>query len=200
MLKKIVAAAVLAVILSASARAEIWEIDKVHSSVGFSVRHLVIAKTTGNFTEFTGTVDFDGHDLSRGSVEFTVEMASINTDNAKRDDHLRSADFLDAEKFPTMSFTSKKVIQGKGQEFRLVGDLTIHGISREVAFDCVFFGTITGPMGKTRAGFSAETTINRQDFDVKWSKTFEGGGLVVGNDIKIALEIEVIKNTEMGKL
>ena len=190
--KKSAVAALLTVLLVVSAHAGIWEIDKAHSSVGFSVRHLVIAKTTGNFTEFTGKVDFDGQNLSTGSVEFTVEAASIDTDNADRDNHLRSADFLDVEKFPTMSFKSKKVVEGDGNEFRLIGDLTIHGISREVVFDCVFFGTIVGPMGKTRAGFSAETTINRQDFDVKWSKTLDGGGLVVGNDVEIELTIEAI--------
>ena len=175
------------------AKAETWNIDLPHSSVGFSVRHMVVTKTHGKFNDFTGLINFDGKNPEKGSVELTVQIASIDTDNKKRDDHLRSADFFDVEKFPTMTFKSKKVIKGEGNKFKLIGDLTIKGITKEITFDCEFNGIVSDPMGNTRAGFSAHAKINRQDFKITWSKSLDAGGLVVGNQVTINLEIEVIK-------
>ena len=170
-----------------------WGIDKAHSSIGFSVRHMVVSKTRGEFKDFTGKVQFDKDNLAKGTAQFTIQAASINTDEPERDKHLKSSDFLDVEQFPTITFVSKKVIPGKGNDFSLVGDLTIKGITKEVTFDCEFSGIVDDPWGNTRAGFSAETTINRKDFNVKWSKKLDNGGLVVGNDVDISLEIELIK-------
>jgi len=174
-------------------QAETWNVDKAHSSIGFSVRHLVVSKTTGGFGEFEGSVEFDGQDLAAGSVFLTVQMASVDTDDEKRDEHLRGVDFFNTEKHPTMSLKSKKVIPGKDGSFQLIGDLTIKGITKEVTFDAEFNGIANDPWGSTRAGFSAETTINRQDFGVSWSKALDGGGLIVGNEVKIQIELEVIK-------
>jgi polyisoprenoid-binding protein YceI len=193
MRKGIVTAASLLLVFASLARAEKWEIDVAHSSVGFSVRHMVVTKTHGKFNEFTGYIDFDGKNVENGSVEITAQIASIDTDNKKRDDHLRGPDFFDAEKFPTMTFKSKKVIKGSGSEFKLVGDLTIKDVTKEVTFDCEFNGVINDPMGNTHAGFSAVVKINRQDFNVKWSKSLDAGGLVVGDEVKISLEIEAVK-------
>jgi polyisoprenoid-binding protein YceI len=193
MRKGVVTAASLLLVLASLARAEKWEIDVAHSSVGFSVRHMVVTKTHGKFNDFAGYIDFDGKNVEKGSVEITAQIASIDTDNKKRDDHLRSPDFFDAEKFPTMTFKSKKVIKSSGSEFKLVGDLTIKDVTKEVTFDCEFNGVINDPMGNTRAGFSATAKINRQDFNVKWSKSLDAGGLVVGNEVKISLEIEAVK-------
>jgi polyisoprenoid-binding protein YceI len=193
MRKGIVTAASLLLVFASLARAEKWEIDVAHSSVGFSVRHMVVTKTHGKFNEFTGYIDFDGKNVENGSVEITAQIASIDTDNKKRDDHLRGPDFFDAEKFPTMTFKSKKVIKGSGSEFKLVGDLTIKDVTKEVTFDCEFNGVINDPMGNTHAGFSAVVKINRQDFNVKWSKSLDAGGLVVGDEVKINLEIEAVK-------
>lgn len=193
MRKGIVTAASLLLVLASLARAEKWEIDVAHSSVGFSVRHMVVTKTHGKFNDFNGYIDFDGKNVEKGSVEITAQIASIDTDNKKRDDHLRSPDFFDAEKFRTMIFKSKKVIKGKGSEFKLEGDLTIKDVTKEVTFDCEFNGVINDPMGNTRAGFSATAKINRQDFNVKWSKSLDAGGLVVGDEVKINLEIEAVK-------
>jgi polyisoprenoid-binding protein YceI len=193
MRKAIVIAASLLLILASLTRAEKWELDIPHSSVGFSVRHMVVTKTHGKFNDFTGYIDFDGKNIEKGSAEITVQIVSIDTDNKTRDDHLRSPDFFDAEKFPTMTFKSKKVIKGSGSEFKLVGDLTIRDVTKEVTFDCEFNGLINDPMGNTRAGFSATSKINRQDFNVKWSKKLDTGGLVVGDEVKIAIEIEAIK-------
>jgi len=193
MRKGIVTAASLLLVLASLARAEKWEIDVAHSSVGFSVRHMVVTKTHGKFNEFTGYIDFDGKNVEKGLVEITAQIASIDTDNKKRDDHLRSPDFFDVEKFPVMTFKSKKVIKRSGSEFKLMGDLTIKDVTKEVTFDCEFNGVINDPMGNTRAGFSAVAKINRQDFNVKWSKSLDAGGLVVGDEVKIAIEIEAVK-------
>jgi len=168
-----------------------WELDKSHSSVGFSVSHLVIANVKGSFGEFSGTFDFDAEKLESGMVEMTVQVASVDTDDAKRDDHLRSADFFDSETFPTMMFKSKKVHDVSGKNFKITGDLTIRDISKEVTFDCVFNGVVDDPWGNTKAGFSAETKINRQDFNVKWNKSLDAGGVVVGDEVKITLELEL---------
>ncbi len=193
MVKKLSMVLVAVMLLTGSMYAAEWTVDKAHSSIGFSVRHMVISKTRGEFTGFTGNVHFDRKNLAKGTAQFTIQTASINTDEPERDKHLKSSDFLDVEQFPTMTFVSKKVIPQKGDKFSLVGDLTIKGITKKVTFDCEFSGVVDDPWGNTRAGFSAETTINRKDFNVKWSKKLDNGGLVVGNDVDISLEIELIK-------
>ncbi len=194
MYKKTLTAVVLMLVLAVSVPAATWKLDKAHSSIGFSVRHMVISKTTGTFGEFDGAIEFDGKNVMTGSVEVTAQMASVDTDDTKRDDHLRSPDFFDVEKYPTMTFKSTKVKSTGKDSFELTGMLTIKGISREVTFDCEFNGTMSDPMGNTRAGFSAETEIDRQDFNVSFSKVLDGGGLVVGDMVKLMLELEVIKS------
>ena len=183
----------LLLMLTVSAGAAEWNIDAAHSSVGFSVRHLVVSKTTGNFKDFSGTVNFDAKKMAEGSAEWTIKVASIDTDDAKRDDHLRSADFFDAEKFPTMTFKSKKVVPGKENNFKLIGDLTIKGVTKEVTFDVEFNGVVNDPWGGTRAGFSAVSKIDRQEFGMTWNKALDAGGVVVGNEVKIMIEVELIK-------
>ena len=180
------------VFIALSASAQKWEVEKVHSSVGFSVKHLVISKVKGNFKDFSGTINFDGENWDKASTEMTVMVGSIDTDDEKRDAHLKSADFFDSEQFPEMSFKSKKVIKGEGNSFQLVGDLTIHGVTKEVTFDCEFNG-VADFMGTTKAGFSAKAKIDRQDFGVKWNKTLDAGGVVVGNEVEIFLELEANK-------
>lgn len=183
----------LIVFMAVSASADTWTFDKPHSSIGFSVRHLVVSKTKGNFADYDGHVKFDGQNLAEGSVEVIIQMASIDTDNADRDKHLKSPDFFDVEKFPVMKFKSKKVIPGDDNTFKLIGDLTIKDVTREVTLDGEFNGVVTGPGGNTRAGFSAETTINRQDFNVAWANKLQDGSLIVGNDVNIVLELELVK-------
>ena len=180
---------VLFVFMVLNVSAAQWNIDKAHSSVGFTVKHLVISKVKGSFTSFSGNINFDSKDFTKSSVEMKVMVNSVDTDDKKRDDHLRSPDFFDVEKFPEMSFKSTKVIKGEGDSFQIVGNLTIKDVTKEVTFDCEFNGTVAF-MGTNKAGFSAKTTINRQDFGVKWSKTLDTGSLVVGNDVEIYLEIE----------
>lgn len=170
-----------------------WNIDKDHSSLNFSVRHMVVSKTKGYFSEFEGSANFENSDLAKGSVSFTVKMSSIDTDNQKRDEHLRSSDFFDVEKYPEMSFTSTKVSDIEGENFKLIGNLTIKDVTKEVVFSVENFGQITDPWGNTRVGFSAKTKINRQDFNITWSNVLETGGLIVSDQVNIELELEWIK-------
>lgn len=194
-IKKIAAALLLVAVFATASMSESWSVDPVHSIVEFSVRHLVISKVKGRFGEFEGTVSFDGKSPAGGSVELTVQVASIDTDDEDRDTHLKGPDFFDAENNPTMVFKSKKVVVGDGEsgEFKLIGDLTIRGTTKEVTFDCELHGVVNDPWGNTKAGFSASTVINRQDFGLKWSKTLEAGGLLLGNEVTIVLELELLK-------
>jgi len=180
-------------IMGSMGTAATWNFDKAHSNIGFSVRHLVISKTKGDFGDYSGKVVFDGDNLEKGSAEITIQMASIDTDDEDRDKHLRSADFFNVEKYPTMTFKSKEVRKGEDNKFTMTGDLTIKDVTREVVLKGEFMGIMEDPWGNTRAGFSAETTINRQDFNVSWNNALQDGSLVVGNDVKIELEIELIK-------
>jgi polyisoprenoid-binding protein YceI len=192
MMKSIIVAMVAATTLSLSTVAAEWTIDKPHTSVNFSVKHLVITTVNGKFTDFDGTINFDGENLKDASVEMTVQTASVDTDNERRDKHLKSADFFDVENFPTMTFKSTGVIPEEGNDFKLVGDLTIRGVTKEVTFDCQFHGTAQ-MRNTTKAGFNATTVINRQDFGVNWSKTLDNGGLVAGNEVTIRLDVEANK-------
>jgi len=191
--------AIIMIVIAAMAvtvNAQKWEFDKAHSTIGFSVRHMVISKTTGRFEDYSGNVFFDGKNFVKGKVEITIQMASINTENQKRDDHLRSADFFNAEKFPIMTFISKKVISEGDDNFKIIGDLTIKDVTKEVVLDVEFHGVVTDPWGNTKAGFTAHTTINRQDFHVAWDNKLKDGSLIVGNDVGISLEIELAEAAE----
>jgi polyisoprenoid-binding protein YceI len=193
MIKNLIAIIVAIAIAVPSVSAATWEIDKAHSSVGFTVKHMVISNVNGKFGDFSGTINFDGKDFASATVVVSINPASINTGNDYRDKHLKSPDFFAADSLPQMGFKSKKVIAGKDGAFQIVGDLTMRGVTKEVTLDAMFNGTVKGMQGDTRAGFSATTTINRQDWGVSWSKTLDSGGLVVSNDVKIALEVEAIQ-------
>ena len=185
-------ALLLALVFAFSIQAAAWEADVTHSSVQFVVSHLTISKVRGEFTDFDGALNFDGQNLKDGSVNFTVKTASISTGNTNRDDHLRSDDFFNAVQYPVIKFVSKQVTPGEGNKFALIGELTIRDSTKVVSFDCEYHGMLEA-MGGKRAGFSAETTINRQDFNVKFNKALETGGLVVGNDVKLSLELEFVE-------
>lgn len=171
--------------------AEVFEVDTSHTQVHFSVQHLVVFKVRGHFTEFSGLIDADPNTRTLNSAQATIKTSSIDTRNEKRDQHLRSADFFDAQNYPEILFKSKSV-SGSGDDITLVGDLTIKGITREVTLKGSFIGAVPGPMGQLRAGFEASGEINRKDFGLNWNKVTETGGLVVGDEIKIGLEVESI--------
>jgi polyisoprenoid-binding protein YceI len=167
-----------------------WDIDQAHTTAQFTVRHMMVTNVRGSFGKVSGTIQYDGKDVSTIAANITIDAASINTNNEKRDAHLRSPDFFDATAFPTITFKSKRVQKGAAGTFKLIGDLTIHGVTKEVTLDVEGPSQIykNGPVFKV--GATATTTINRHDYGVKWSRTMDGGGVVVGDDVKITLEIE----------
>lgn len=172
--------------------ADKYVLDNAHSSVDFSVRHMVITNVKGYFGEFGTDILYDAADITKSSVKVTIKTASINTNNENRDNHLRSADFFDAEKFPEITFVSTK-IEKAGEELIMHGDLTMRGVTKQVSFPFVINGPITDPWGKSRFGAEASLTVNRMDYGVSWNKILDTGGLTVGNDVKISIQIEAVK-------
>jgi polyisoprenoid-binding protein YceI len=170
-----------------------WKIDPAHTNVEFSVRHLMIATVKGRFTDVSGTVKIDEADLSRSEIDVTINVASIDTREQQRDAHLRSADFFDVEKYPTMTFRSTRVEPGQDGRLTVVGDLTIRGITKPVTLDVTSEGRAKDPWGGERAGFSATTRINRTDFGLTWNQALETGGVLVGDEVKISLDVELVK-------
>jgi polyisoprenoid-binding protein YceI len=170
-----------------------WKIDPAHSSVEFSVRHLMITTVKGRFTDVSGTVTTADDDRAKGEVDITIGAASIDTREAQRDAHLRSADFFDVETFPTLTFRSRAIDNVKGDQFTLFGDLTIRGVTRRVALDVTSEGRATDPWGGQRAGFSATTKIKRSDFGLTWNQVLEAGGVAVGDEIKISIDAQLVK-------
>jgi polyisoprenoid-binding protein YceI len=169
-----------------------WDIDPDHSLIEFRVAHMVVSKTAGRFMDYRGFVEMDADAKTFKTIEATINAASINTSHDKRDAHLRNADFLDVKQFPTMTYKMKRV-QKQGDTYTVIGDFTLRGVTKEISLAVAFNGVVTDPWGGTRAGFSAEGTLNRKDFGMVWNKTLDSGGLVVGNDVQIRLEIECIK-------
>ena len=172
---------------------ERWTIDPVHSSVGFRVRHLVISRVNGRFTQWSGTLELGGIDLADSKVDIAIDAASIDTHEAQRDAHLRSADFFDVERFPTLNFRSRRVEPAGEDRYRIVGDLTIHGVTREVVLEAEDGGRARDPWGGERVGFLARTTIDRRDFGLTWNQAIETGGFVVGDKVEIEIEVEAVK-------
>lgn len=171
-----------------------WTIDPDHSNIGFKVRHLMVSNVRGSFDKYTGTVEINDKEITKSRVEVNIDTASINTNVQKRDEHLRSADFFDVSKYPAMTFVSKKVARAGKDRLKVTGDLTLRGVMKEVVLD------VEGPTkeskdpwGNVRRGATATAKINRKDFGLNWNKALETGGVVVGDEVQIILEIEMIK-------
>jgi polyisoprenoid-binding protein YceI len=169
-----------------------WDIDVAHSAVHFSVRHMLISKVHGRFGKWAGALRLDTEDLTRSSVEVTIDAASIDTQVADRDAHLRSADFLDVAKYPQLTFRSSRV-EKAGAGYRVVGELELRGVKREVVLDAEFAGTGKDPWGNERAGFTATATLDRREFGLVWNAALETGGVLVGEKVEIAIEVEAVK-------
>jgi polyisoprenoid-binding protein YceI len=169
-----------------------WQIDPAHSAVEFAVKHMMFTTLRGRFRDVKGTIEVDEQNLAKSVVDVAIAAASIDTGVADRDAHLRSADFLDADKFPTLTFKSKRIEGGPGS-FKVVGDLTIRGVTKEVTLDAVHEGTGTDPWGNTRAGIRATTKIDRRDWGLVWNQALETGGILVANDLRIELEVQAVK-------
>ncbi len=179
--------------LSSLALAAPWEIDPAHASANFSVKHMMVTSVNGHLGEVTGKVDLDEKDLTKSTVEATIDVKGLSTRNQKRDDHLRSPDFFDVEKFPTITFKSKSVAKGEGSKLKVTGDLTIRGVTKSVTLDGELTNAVASPFGPFKVrGFSATTQVNRKDFGLVWNKSIEAGGVLVGDDVKITIEAELM--------
>ena len=168
-----------------------WNVDAAHSSVGFVARHLMVTKVRGRFASFNGAVTVS-EDPLQSKVEATVNMASVTTGDAGRDGHLQNADFFEAEKYPTMKFVSTDIV-ANGSDYVLKGDLTIKAVTKPVAFELEFDGVAVDPWNNTKAGFSAETEINRKDFGLDFNVALEAGGVLVGEKVKVQLDVQLVK-------
>jgi polyisoprenoid-binding protein YceI len=173
-----------------------WQLDYTHSHIQFSVRHMMISKVKGEFEKFEGTVNFDEANPTNTTVNVSVDLSSINTREEKRDGHLRSADFFDVENHPTMTFVSKRVEKTGEHTGKLIGDLTIRGITKEVTFNVEYAGQAKSPWGTVSAGFTAAGKVNRKEFGLTWNAALETGGVLVGEDVEIAIEVELVKQAE----
>lgn len=167
-----------------------WNVDVVHSSVKFTVEHLVISEVEGSFKTFNGSMTSTTPDFAGAAIDFTVDVASISTDNEMRDTHLKSDDFFNAEKYPKMSFKSTSFKKVSGNKYVLTGNLTLRDVTKSVKFDVTYGGTAKDGYGNTKAGFKATTVINRFDYGLKWSALTEAGGMTVGNEVTIDLRLE----------
>lgn len=191
--KAIQTAAKPAAAAPAKAEASTWGVDVSHTNINFSVSHMVISETTGKFKAFEGSVESPSSDFNNAKISFTVDVNSINTDDEKRDGHLKSDDFFNAEKFPKMTFTSKSFKKVGGNKYKLVGDMTIRDVTKPVTFDVVYGGTVKDPWGNTKAGFKLAGKINRKEYGLKWTAALEAGGAVVGDEVSINANIELAK-------
>ena len=179
----------------------VWEIDSAHTAATFSVRHMMVSKVRGEFGKVSGSVTVPGADFTKATVEATIDASSINTRDEKRDGHLKSPDFFDVAKFPTLTFKSKKIERAAAAgRHKMTGDLTIHGVTKEVAFD------VEGPSPETKnpwgvgvVGASATATVNRKDFGLNWNKALEAGGVLVGDEITITLDVELNRKAPEAK-
>ena len=178
---------------SETRQATVWQIDPSHSLVEFAVKHMMFATVKGRFGGVAGRIVTEGDDPTRGEVDVQIDANSVDTRDAQRDAHLRSQDFLEDEAHPAITFTSTRVESVGGEKFRIVGDLSIRGIVKEVVLDATFNGRGANPWGQEVAGYSAQTEINRKDFGIEWNAALEGGGFLVGDTVKIAIEIEAAK-------
>jgi len=169
-----------------------WVLDPTHSEATFKVKHLMFTNVSGNFTKFDGTVTTEEENFDTASFEFNAEVASVNTNNADRDGHLKSADFFDVENFPALTFKSTS-FEKDGGDYKLTGDLSLHGVTKSVTVDVEFGGIQKDPWGNIKAGFSATGKINRKDFGLTWNAALETGGVMLGEEVKLALELQFVK-------
>ena len=196
LLARAISVAALAATLSlpAAAATSTWQIDPNHSAAQFAVRHLAISTVRGAFTKVNGTIQFDDKDISKSSVEVTIDADSVDTRVPNRDKDLRSDHFFDVQKYPTITFKSTKVEQVEPGKLKVTGDLTIHGVTKPVVLDVEGpTAAVKDPWGNQRAAANATTKINRQDYGVKWNATMDGGGLVVGDDVAITIDVEMVQ-------
>ena len=169
-----------------------YKIDAAHSDITFKVKHMMITNVSGSFTKFDATMESEAADFSDAKISFEADVDSINTNNEQRDGHLKSDDFFAAEKFPKLSFVSSSFVK-KGDDYVLTGDLTLHGTTKAIELDVEFGGTMTDPYGQVKSGFEINGKINRKDFGLTWGAVTEAGGVVVSDEVKLHLNVQMIK-------
>lgn len=189
-------AALLFLVSTLSFSQTTWTVDKSHSKVGFSVSHLVITDVEGFFKDYDAQITTDGDDFSKAKIDFTIKTASIFTDNNDRDNHLRADDFFNAEKYPAMTFKGKSMKKVGDKKYKLVGDLTIRDVTKQVELEVKYNGTVKDPWGNTKAGFKVKGEINRFDYNLKWNKAIETGSLVVGKDVELVIDLQLVKKSK----
>jgi polyisoprenoid-binding protein YceI len=173
-----------------------WDLDPSHTGLRFSARHAMVATVRGGFKAFSGSLHFDADDVAKSTAEVTIDATSIDTGTDGRDEHLRSADFFDVEKYPTISFSTTRVEQIDDENFRLIGDLTIREVSKEVSIKVEFLGLSPDPWGNTRAGFEGKGEILRKDWGLEWNAALETGGVLVSDKVKITLDVSAVKRAQ----
>ena len=181
-------------------RTTTWKIDPAHSTVEFVAKHMMITNVRGRFPDVDGIIRFDEENITNSSVEATIQVATINTGNEQRDAHLRTGDFFLVEEYPTITFKSKRIEPKGGDDYRIIGDLTMRGVTREVALDATFEGRGVNPWGAEVVSFFAKTTVNRKDFGLNWNVALEAGGVLVGDNIRIELNIQAARNEEQAEV
>jgi polyisoprenoid-binding protein YceI len=196
-MKRIIIAATMILAIPCAALASTWNIDPDHSNLGFKIRHLMVSNVKGNFEKYSGVIEINDKDITKSRVEVMIDTGSVNTNVKKRDDHLRSADFFDVAKYPTMIFVSKKVVVAGPDKLKVTGDFTLHGVTKEVVLDLEGpTAESKDPWGNTRKGATATTKINRKDYGLTWNQALETGGVLVGDEVNITLEVEMIKKQQ----
>jgi polyisoprenoid-binding protein YceI len=170
-----------------------WHLDKAHSSVRFSVTHMVVSEVDGSFKDFSAEVKAEKPDFSDLSTTFTIQVKSVNTDNENRDGHLKGPDFFDAEKYPAITFTNTSIKKISDNKYELEGDLTMRGVTKKVKWELKYNGTVKDSKGNDHAGFKATTVINRKDYGVSWNKVLDNGGMTVSDDVALTVNVELIK-------
>ncbi len=170
-----------------------WALDPTHSSVDFTIKHLMISKVKGSFKSFDASIEADPQDLTTANITFSIDVASIDTNNGDRDNHLRTGDFFDVEKFPKLTFVSKSIAKTGDGEYNVTGDVSLHGVTRLETFAVTFEGQSKDPWGNEKVGFSATGTLKREDYGLTYNAALETGGFLLGNDVKVALEIQAVK-------
>ena len=192
------AATATVLLVSGQAFAAQYTLDTAHTSVNFSVKHMMISTVNGKFKDFDGTFNFDAAKDEVKDAKFSVKTASVDTDNAKRDEHLRSPDFFDAAKYPSITLTHSKITKVSKDNYKWVAEMDMHGVKKPVTFDLEYKGSVKGMDGAMHAGFGATAKISRKEFGLTWNKALEAGGAVVGDDVKIDIEIEAIEAGAAG--
>lgn len=170
-----------------------WNIDNAHSNIRFTIAHMVISEVEGTFSTFAGSVNQTAADFTKADFNINIDVASVDTDNAKRDNHLKSVDFFDVENYPNITFKSTSVVKKDKNNYTLKGALTIHGVTKPISFDLLFNGTIKDPWGGTRAAFKASGSISRADYGLKYNSVMDNGGVVIGDEVSFSIKLETVK-------